>query len=43
VKARLSALGLTVEFMDATALTAREQAYTRTWAEIIRRSGFQPQ
>jgi tripartite-type tricarboxylate transporter receptor subunit TctC len=42
VKARLSALGLTVEFMDAPTLAAREQAYTRTWAEIIRKSGFQP-
>ncbi|MBA4177395.1 MAG: Twin-arginine translocation pathway signal [Leptothrix sp. (in: Bacteria)] len=42
VKARLTALGLAVEFMDAPALAAREQAYTRTWAEIIRKSGFQP-
>jgi len=42
VKARLTSLGLAVEFMDAAALAAREQAYTRTWAEIIRKSGFQP-
>ena len=42
VKARLSALGLTVDFMDAPTLAAREQAYTRTWAQIIRKSGFQP-
>lgn len=42
VKARLTALGLAVEFMDAPTLAAREQAYTRTWAEIIRKSGFQP-
>ncbi len=42
VKARLTALGLTVEFMDAPTLAAREQAYTRTWAAIIRKSGFKP-
>ncbi len=42
VKARLTSLGLVVEFMDAAALAAREQAYARTWAEIIRKSGFQP-
>lgn len=43
VKARLTALGLTVEFMDAGQLGAREHAYAKTWAEIIRKSGFQPQ
>ncbi|MDP2004683.1 MAG: tripartite tricarboxylate transporter substrate-binding protein [Rubrivivax sp.] len=42
VKARLTALGLTVDFMDAGTLAIREQAYTRTWTEIIRRSGFKP-
>lgn len=42
VAARLSALGLAVEFMDAAALATREQAYARTWAKIIRQSGFQP-
>jgi hypothetical protein len=29
--------------MSPSQLAAREQAYTRNWAEIIRRSGFQPQ
>ncbi|MDO9074006.1 MAG: Bug family tripartite tricarboxylate transporter substrate binding protein [Rubrivivax sp.] len=43
VRVRLTALGLAVEFMDATTLAAREQAYARTWAEIIRKTGFQPQ
>ena len=42
VKARLSALGLAVEFMDAGALAARERAYSKSWAEIIRKSGFTP-
>lgn len=42
VKARLTAMGLTVEFMDAGALAAREKAYTKSWAEIIRKSGFTP-
>lgn len=42
VRARLTALGLTVEFMDAAALAAREKAYARSWAEIIRKSGFTP-
>ena len=43
VRARLTALGLAVEFMDAGQLANREQAYTKGWAEIIRKSGFQPQ
>ena len=42
VKERLTALGLAVEFMNAQQLAGRERAYTRTWAEIIRKSGFQP-
>ncbi len=42
VKARLTALGLAVEFMDAGALAAREKTYTKSWAEIIRKSGFTP-
>ncbi|MDP1902105.1 MAG: Bug family tripartite tricarboxylate transporter substrate binding protein [Rubrivivax sp.] len=43
VKARLTALGLAVEFMDAGQLATREKAYAKSWAEIIRKSGFQPQ
>lgn len=43
VRERLTALGLAVEFMTAPQLAAREQAYTRSWAEIIRKTGFTPQ
>ncbi len=43
VRERLGQLGLTVDVMSPSQLAAREQAYTRNWAEIIRRSGFQPQ
>jgi tripartite-type tricarboxylate transporter receptor subunit TctC len=43
VRERLGQLGLTVDMMSPSQLAAREQAYTRNWAEIIRRSGFQPQ
>ncbi|MEW6705176.1 MAG: Bug family tripartite tricarboxylate transporter substrate binding protein [Pseudomonadota bacterium] len=43
VRERLANLGLTVEFMSSQQLAARERAYAKTWAEIIRRSGFQPQ
>ena len=43
VRERLTALGLAVEFMSAAQLGAREQAYTRSWADIIRKTGFTPQ
>lgn len=43
VHARLVALGLDVEFMSSAQLAARERAYAKAWAEIIRKSGFQPQ
>ena len=43
VRERLTALGLAVEFMSAQQLAAREQAYSRSWAEIIRKTGFTPQ
>ena len=43
VRDRLTALGLAVEFMSPQQLASRERAYARTWAEIIRKSGFQPQ
>lgn len=42
VKARLTALGLAVEFRDAGALAARKKTYSKSWAEIIRKSGFTP-
>jgi tripartite-type tricarboxylate transporter receptor subunit TctC len=43
VRERLTALGLNVEFMTSQQLASRERAYAKTWAEIIRKSGFQPQ
>lgn len=43
VKDKLTAWGLTVSFMPAQQLAARERAYTQTWARIIKASGFQPQ
>ena len=43
VRERLSAMGLTVQFMSPAQLAQRERAYAGTWAEIIRKSGFQPQ
>lgn len=43
VRDRLTALGLTVGYMPQQQLASRERAYSRTWAQIIRKSGFQPQ
>lgn len=43
VKDRLTGMGLTVGYMTAAQLGARERAYTQAWAKIIRDSGFQPQ
>ena len=43
VRERLTALGLAVEFMSTPQLGAREQAYSRSWADIIRKTGFTPQ
>jgi tripartite-type tricarboxylate transporter receptor subunit TctC len=43
VRERLTALGLDVEFMTSQQLANRERAYAKTWAEIIRKSGFQAQ
>ncbi|MET1116991.1 MAG: Bug family tripartite tricarboxylate transporter substrate binding protein [Comamonas sp.] len=43
VRDQLVALGLTVGYMAPRQLAQREQAYTRAWTGIIRRSGFQPQ
>ena len=43
VRDRLTAMGLTVGYMPQKQLAEREQAYTRTWARIIKTSGFQPQ
>ena len=43
VRDRLTRWGLTVQFMPQAQLAARERAYTQTWAQIIKKSGFQPQ
>ena len=43
VREKLTALGLAVEFMPQQQLATRERSYAKTWAEIIRKSGFQPQ
>ena len=43
VQERLAAMGLAIDFMTQRQLDARERAYTRTWKEIIRKSGFEPQ
>ena len=40
VRERLSAMGLTVGYMSPQQLTSSEQAYTQTWARIIKASGF---
>ena len=43
VQSRLSAMGLSVAYMPPLQLASREQAYTQTWARIIKASGFQAQ
>lgn len=43
VREHLTAMGLTVAYMSPQQLSAREHAYTQTWARIIKESGFQPQ
>ncbi|QHE86863.1 Bug family tripartite tricarboxylate transporter substrate binding protein [Hydrogenophaga sp. BPS33] len=43
VRDKLTAMGLTVGFMSGAQLGAREQAYGKVWAKIIKDSGFQPQ
>ena len=43
VRDRLTRWGLTVQFMPQSQITARERAYSQTWAQIIRKSGFAPQ
>jgi tripartite-type tricarboxylate transporter receptor subunit TctC len=43
VQERLTAMGLTVGYMTSSQLASREQAYAKTWARIIKASGFQAQ
>ena len=43
VRDRLTRWGLTVQFMPQAQLASRERTYSQTWAQIIKKSGFQPQ
>ncbi|PHM19201.1 MAG: Twin-arginine translocation pathway signal [Curvibacter sp. PD_MW3] len=43
VRERLTTMGLTVGHMTSQQLATRERAYTKTWAKIIKDSGFQAQ
>ena len=43
VRERLTAMGLTVAYMTPAQLASREQAYAKTWARIIKDSGFTAQ
>lgn len=43
LRARLTALGLSVVPMTAGQLAARERAYSAVWAKLIKAGGFQPQ
>lgn len=43
IRDKLTAWGLSVGYMNAAQLGARERAYAQTWSKIIRASGFQPQ
>ena len=43
VQKHLTTMGLNVEYMSATQLATREQAYRKTWTRIIKDSGFQAQ
>ena len=43
VRERLTAMGLTVGYMTPAQLASREQTYAKTWARIIKDSGFTAQ
>lgn len=43
VRDRLTAMGLSVGYMTPQQLAAREQAYTKSWSQIIKATGFVPQ
>ncbi|MDM0033972.1 Bug family tripartite tricarboxylate transporter substrate binding protein [Variovorax sp. J22P271] len=43
VRDRLTAMGLSVEYMPQGQFAGRVRSYTQTWAQIIKSSGFQPQ
>jgi tripartite-type tricarboxylate transporter receptor subunit TctC len=43
IRDKLTGWGMTVQFMTQAQLAARERAYSQSWTQIIRKSGFQPQ
>jgi tripartite-type tricarboxylate transporter receptor subunit TctC len=43
VRDKLTGWGLAVQFMPQAQIAQRERAYTAAWAQIIRKSGYQPQ
>ena len=43
VRDRLTAMGLSVDYMPQGQFAGRVRSYTQTWAQIIQNSGFQPQ
>ena len=43
VQTKLTNMGLTVGFSSSQQLAAREAAYAKVWAKIIKDSGFVPQ
>jgi len=43
VRDRLVGWGMTVQYMTQPQLAERERTYSQVWAQIIRKSGFQPQ
>jgi tripartite-type tricarboxylate transporter receptor subunit TctC len=43
VKDRLTAMALSVGFMNQALFTTRERAYTTAWSRIIKARGIQPQ
>ena len=43
VRERLTAMGLSVAYMSPQQLASRERAYSASWANIIKTSGFQAQ
>jgi len=43
VRDKLTNWGLTVQFMPQAQIAQRERTYSAAWAQVIKRSGFQPQ
>ncbi|MDM0116932.1 Bug family tripartite tricarboxylate transporter substrate binding protein [Variovorax sp. J22R133] len=43
VRERMTALGLTIEYLNAPQLAAREKTYSEAWGTLIKASGYVPQ